>query len=408
MTIKQHGGVFGRNPTVNNLTVNGNITVTGTVDGRDVATDGTKLDGIEAGADVTDTTNVTAAGALMDSELTNITAVKALDQGVATTDSPSFAGLSVNSNPIATAGSLSNRNKIINGNFDVWQRGTSGTSGHVADRWVNAINGTTQTQTQKLFSLGQTDVPNEPRYYVECAVTSVAGAPNAAILWQTIEGVRTFAGQTVTVSFWAKADASKDIAVEFDQYFGTGGSPSSAVTSIGVTTCSLTTSWQKFTVTANIPSISGKTIGTAGNDFLRLNLWFDAGSDYNARTNSLGQQSGTFDIAQVQLEAGDTATPFEHRSYGQELALCQRYYATSRATARFTASAGSDIVENHAYWPVYMRANPTVTITAGTRLNASVVSVFSISPLGSRFYLKPTASGDCYAVNETLTLDAEL
>ena len=69
-----------------------NITVTGTVDGRDVAADGTKLDGIEALADVTDTTNVTAAGALMDSELTDIAAVKALDQGVATTDSPSFAG----------------------------------------------------------------------------------------------------------------------------------------------------------------------------------------------------------------------------------------------------------------------------------------------------------------------------
>jgi hypothetical protein len=69
-----------------------NITVTGTVDGRDVAADGTKLDGIEALADVTDTANVTAAGALMDSELTDIAAVKALDQGVATTDSPSFAG----------------------------------------------------------------------------------------------------------------------------------------------------------------------------------------------------------------------------------------------------------------------------------------------------------------------------
>jgi hypothetical protein len=75
------------------VSATGNITVDGTVDGRDVAADGTKLDGIEAGADVTDTTNVTAAGALMDSELTNIAAVKALDQGVATTDSPSFAGL---------------------------------------------------------------------------------------------------------------------------------------------------------------------------------------------------------------------------------------------------------------------------------------------------------------------------
>lgn len=60
--------------------------------------DKTKLDAIEAGADVTDTANVTAAGALMDSELTNIAAVKGLDQGVATTDSPSFAGGTFTSN----------------------------------------------------------------------------------------------------------------------------------------------------------------------------------------------------------------------------------------------------------------------------------------------------------------------
>ena len=72
------------------LGATGNITVGGTVDGRDVATDGTKLDTVETNADVTDTTNVTAAGALMDSELTDITAIKALDQGVATTDSPTF------------------------------------------------------------------------------------------------------------------------------------------------------------------------------------------------------------------------------------------------------------------------------------------------------------------------------
>ena len=72
------------------LGATGNITVGGTVDGRDVAADGTKLDGVEALADVTDVTNVTAAGALMDSELTAIASVKALNQGVATTDSPTF------------------------------------------------------------------------------------------------------------------------------------------------------------------------------------------------------------------------------------------------------------------------------------------------------------------------------
>ena len=85
------------NTTITGTTaVTGNITVTGTVDGRDIAADGTKLDTVETNADVTDTANVTAAGALMDSELTDIAAVKALNQGVATTDSPTFAGATVN------------------------------------------------------------------------------------------------------------------------------------------------------------------------------------------------------------------------------------------------------------------------------------------------------------------------
>ena len=74
------------------------LVTAGNVDGRDVSADGAKLDGIEAGADVTDATNVAAAGALMDSELTNIAAVKALNQGVATTDTPTFAGLITSGN----------------------------------------------------------------------------------------------------------------------------------------------------------------------------------------------------------------------------------------------------------------------------------------------------------------------
>jgi hypothetical protein len=87
------GGSTVQSVTTSGIGVTGNITVSGTVDGRDIAADGTKIDGIEASADVTDTANVTAAGALMDSELTNIAAVKALDQGVATTDTPTFAGI---------------------------------------------------------------------------------------------------------------------------------------------------------------------------------------------------------------------------------------------------------------------------------------------------------------------------
>ena len=83
----------------------GAVTTNSTFDGRDVATDGSKLDGIEASADVTDTANVTSAGALMDSELANLAAVKAINQSLVTSASPTFAGLTVAGN-IAVTGTV--------------------------------------------------------------------------------------------------------------------------------------------------------------------------------------------------------------------------------------------------------------------------------------------------------------
>jgi len=219
------------------------------------------------------------------------------------------------------------RNRIINGNFDIWQRGESQQSSGYgsADRWQNYHSGSTKTASRGAFTVGQTEVPGNPKYYLHHEVSSVTGAGNLVLLIQRIEGVQTLAGQTVTLSFWAKADSNKNIATEFLQNFGSGGSPSAAVTTIGVTTHNLTTSWQKFTATVSIPFISGKTIGSDNNDWIGLYFWFDAGSNYNSRTNSLGQQSGTFDIAQVQLEEGTVATPFEHRPISVELSLAQRY-----------------------------------------------------------------------------------
>ncbi len=147
--------------------VTGNITVSGTVDGRDVATDGTKLDGIEASADVTDTTNVTAAGALMDSELTDIASVKALNQGVATTDSPTFAALTIDSHTLQDS---TNRSGLLqvdtdlgtwNG-FSIASTGTShwsimgdqddfGLYDDVNNEWIMLYN---ENSTLQLYSNG--------------------------------------------------------------------------------------------------------------------------------------------------------------------------------------------------------------------------------------------------------------
>lgn len=280
-------------------------------------------------------------------------------------------------------GALSYRNKIINGNFDFWQRGTVNAStdagGYLADRWQRTVSGSSISQGLASFTLGQTAVDGEPAFYWQGVVTSVAGASNYAALAQPIESVRTLAGQTAVLTFWAMADASKNIAVELMQSFGTGGSPSASVQGIGATTCALTTSWKKFSVPITIPSISGKTLGSNFNDALYVNFWFDAGSTYNSRTNSLGQQSGTFSIARVQLEkaaANGSATPYEDRPKTLELALCQRYcyvVTTSQANVPLCMAANYNTATVYGIlpFPVTMRAAPSTTFVTATNWNAT-------------------------------------
>lgn len=227
------------------------------------------------------------------------------------------------------------RNKVINGNFDIWQRGASQTSNSYGsvDRWYCGHVGSTKTHSRQSFALGQTSVPGNPAYFSRTVVASVAGVANYVNISQSVEGVQALAGKTVTLTFYAKADANKPISAELNQYFGSGGSPSADVSGIGATKFDLTTSWQKFTVVVALPSVSGKVLGTNVNDALRVSFWFDAGSNWNARSANLGQQSGTFDIAHVSLVEGDAtaeADPFSPRHIQQEEALCLRYFEMLR------------------------------------------------------------------------------
>lgn len=304
---------------------------------------------------------------------------------------------------------LQGKNKIINGEFNIWQRATSQTTNAIGsdDRWTNAHNGSTKTASRQTFTLGQTDVPDNPRYYARTVVTSSAGAANYCAKYQKIEGVKTLAGKSAVLTFYAKADASKNMAVEFYQDFGTGGSPSSAVSGIGVTTCALTASWQKFTVPVSVTSISGKTLGSNGNDNLRVYFWFDAGSDYNARTSSLGQQSGTFDIAQVQLEVGSVASKFEKLPPAHELILCQRYYESGtirmRSYAAASAAAGYRVNFNTP-----KRTNATITLGTFSYINASgATAEADETTTGVGVYATVTALGTFVFVG-TYAADAEL
>jgi hypothetical protein len=220
------------------------------------------------------------------------------------------------------------KNQMINGRFDIWQRGISQTGNGYGsdDQYINHSAGTTKTHTREAFTIGQTDVPGNPIFFSRTVVNSVAGASNMCFKAQYLEDVRKLAGRTITVSIYARADSPRNIATEFSQRFGTGGSPSANVNGIGATKHALTTGWNKITSTVDIPSIAGKNVGTDNNHFLGLYIWFDAGSDYNSRTDTLGQQSGTFDIADIQTEVGEIATPIEKRPMEVELSLCQRYF----------------------------------------------------------------------------------
>ena len=274
----------------------------------------------------------------------------------------------VPSQPVPSATILGSfRNKVINGDFRFAQRATSQTSSGYGsdDRWFNSNGGSTKVHSIQPFTLGQTAVPGEPKNYSRTVVTSIAGASNYVAKVQKVEGVRTFAGQDAVLGIWAKADAARNIAVEFIQAFGTGGSPSADVTSIGVTTLALTTSWQYFQVPVTFPSIAGKVLGSNNNDYVFIHFWFDAGSDFNTRTNNLGQQSGTFEVAEIQMHPGSVLVhaDYERRPDPIELMLCQRYYEIVEGVATPTMEYRS-----HPY-KVEKRAAPamgTPIFDAGT------------------------------------------
>lgn len=290
-------------------------------------------------------------------------------------------------------------NYIINGSLDFWQRGTSlGPSGparFLADRWLTfAAAATTVEPSRQSFIDGQTEVPNQPKYFHRTVVNSAPSAGSAAVLEHRLEDVRTLAEKTATLSFWAKADSTKQIAVEFVQNFGIGGS--APVVALGVRKVTLTNTWQKFEFTVTFPSVLGKTIASEGSH-IRILIFFEAGSDLNDRTDNLGNQSGTFDIAQIMLNVGSTAAPFKRAggTVAGELALCQRYYekwdapsndlifTTAKAVSSNEAHFGFRYLVRKRVAPTIFLSNTTVSNATGGRAFPDSISVTNIADFGA-------------------------
>jgi hypothetical protein len=321
-------------------------------------------------------------------------------------------------------------NKIINGDFSINQRNfTSSTaSGYGFDRWVADISGDgTATFSTQVFATGAAPVAGyEGTNFCRIVTTGQTSAAVNSRLGQRIENVRTFAGQTITVSFWAKAaTGTPSIAVELQQNFGTGGSPSATVNTLIATPAKLaiTTSWARYSYTIAVPSISGKTVGTNNDSHLIVGIYVSAGSNFNARTGTLGIQSNTFDIWGVQAEYGAKMTPFQTASGGSpqaELAMCQRYYVRLGAANGVTTAAYATYGNGYTTsttnasiaipLPVPMRAIPytiefstlAILSNVSTLLAASAVVFNSSNNSNTRAHVEVTVTGAVAASYQTL------
>lgn len=322
------------------------------------------------------------------------------------------------------AGSYSDigRNLLHNGLFRVQQRGTgafTANGAYSADRWLQALSTSTiSTTIVALADADRTAIGDEnAEFTLQSVVGGTAGAGDFAIAdIQRIEAVQRLSGKTVLVSFWAKANTgTPKVGVEMSQSFGTGGSPSSAVTGIGSQAITLSTTWTRYTTTAiAVPSASGKTFGTTVNtDYTQLSFWQSSGSTNNSRAGGIGVQSYTFSIWGVQLEVvpsvATIATPLEKPDPRYEFANCQRFYQVGGGTFGSTGTTAATLF-GFVSLPVVMRATPTVV---GTNSGSSNVTSPNVVQSGVNGPGAVVATGTCtasgaYLLSATFTASADL
>lgn len=287
-------------------------------------------------------------------------------------------------------------NAIINGAFDINQRqftNVTTNATYTFDRWQSMLSGGTVSLTPQTFTPGAAPVSGyEATNFLRITTTGQTTQSQYAGVYQSIEDVRTFAGQTTTFSFWAKASTGTPLLwLEYQQNFGSGGS--ATVSGQAGSTITLSTSWTRYSITVTLPSISGKTIGTSS--FLPFAFFTSLGSSVRGY-GSATYQNAIIDIWGVQLEAGSIATPFKRNapSIQAELAACQRYYYRSNTTyirAYNNSGALCNIPLTH---PVPMRATPSYSvITAPGYTNASGFQALSTNPYNMNFQFNVTSTG---------------
>ena len=247
-------------------------------------------------------------------------------------------------------GALSNRNLVINGAMNVAQRGVSFTgNGYGLDRWFfnRYSSGASRTLSQ------DTDAPEGFSHSLKYANGGVAETLYYFIQRIERKNFERLSGQTVTGSFYVKASEAITAARWYLAVNGTGDGHNNEV-STG--TYDITTSWQRITFTATLGDFSGYITTDSG--FMELSPMIAVAPHPSIPANASLWFTG------VQLEVGDTATPFEHRSYGDEIQRCMRYYWETPNDAAYAIVArgqlNGSVASATVFYPKRMRAIPTV------------------------------------------------
>jgi hypothetical protein len=295
----------------------------------------------------------------------------------------------------ALASHNTGRNFVLNPMMTVQQRGLGPwTGGYTADRWI--IGTTFDTENYSIITLTNADRAaigdEDARWALQNTfVGSSANNTSVSYLHTKIENLFRFTNKTMTLSFWARCTSGTlNIGMNFLQNYGTGGSPTTNAWVLpNGSSVTISTTWGRYTITVNMPSIAGATLGTNLDHNLWVALFMSANTGIGP-ISGIGVQSGTVQFWGVQLELGSSVTPLEKRPYQQELASCQRYYQImSLNWGGYCLAGAAQPWGTSMPFPVQMRASPTMTIISPSYIQCSSLVV---APLAGSYYMGITAT----------------
>ena len=340
--------------------------------------------------DVTVTATDIADGSVITAKIAdgNISTGKIADNAVTAdkiVDNVALSGTTTSINGLTPqASNMSGTNLVINGAMAVAQRGTSNSSGtttFLVDRWETypGANPSVITTSQQSFTYSDSMTVSEGfTKYLQVEYTTGTGIDlydNKTFRYK-VENVYQLAGRTATFSFWAKSDSNTKFGLVTNVVAG-GTNTGQVHKSVLTDGFDVTSTWQRFSVTVNIESITGTPTLSESTSYFNFFITTDN------RTAGL-----IHSITGVQLEVGSTASSFAHESYADTLQKCQRYYYKLRGITAGNPSDAAvgtlacwDSVSAYGtiYYPHYMRAAPSMSY--GAALND-----FQIFRAGTAYY----------------------